>query len=679
MSASAVITAAPAAAAPHRVQGTSDQAGATDSVLPEAGPTAADVETVDANAEAPMEVAEGFQTVGVSWPADVDSAMPDLQVRVRDTDGAWGGWTHLERETDGPDRETRTVSSSPVYVGESDALEIATVDAALTVPSGVQVTTVSSDKVDAPAATSAGVVAPAGTTAGPTIITRSEWRAAPACAWPAASALKGAAVHHTDNANSYSSVAEAMQLIRNDQAYHQNSNGWCDIGYNFIVDKWGNIYEGAAGSVDAPIIGAHTGGFNTGTVGVAMLGSYTTAAGVTPSAAQQDGVAKIIGYRLAQYGVNPAESTTFTAASQTAGGRFVAGQQVVLPRVFAHRDTHQTQCPGDLGYAVLPGIRAAAAQYAGLYAPYFAGVTRLAGPDRYSTSAAISAATFAPGVPVAYVAVGTDFPDALSGASAAAAGKGPVLLVETNGVPSVVEGELRRLRPGRIVVLGSAGVVSDAVATRLNGLTSGGVTRLAGPDRYSTSAAISAATFAPGVPVAYVAVGTDFPDALSGASAAAAGKGPVLLVETNGVPSVVEGELRRLRPGRIVVLGSAGVVSDAVATRLNGLTSGGVTRLAGPDRYSTSAAISAATFAPGVPVAYVAVGTNFPDGLSGAPAAAAGGGPVLLVTTSAVPEVIAAELQRLAPAHVVVLGSSGVVSDSVAATLAGYARGAAGS
>ncbi|MBI3746197.1 MAG: cell wall-binding repeat-containing protein [Chloroflexi bacterium] len=95
-------------------------------------------------------------------------------------------------------------------------------------------------------------------------------------------------------------------------------------------------------------------------------------------------------------------------------------------------------------------------------------------------------------------------------------------------------------------------------------------------------------------------------------------------------------------------------------------------RLSGPDRYATAAAISAATYAPGVPVAYIATGENFADALAGAPAAGSAGGPILLVPTSSIPSVIAAELTRLQPARIVVLGGPSVVWPSVLVVLKAY-------
>jgi len=292
-------------------------------------------------------------------------------------------------------------------------------------------------------------------------------------------------------------------------------------------------------------------------------------------------------------------------------------------------------------------------------------VTRLGGGDLYGTPAVISAANFAPGVPVVYVATGLDFPDALAGAAVAGPQGGPILLVSVDAIPAATAAELTRLRPQQIMILGGTGVVSDAVASALGDYTSGAVTRLAGRDRYATAAAVGAATFVPGVPVVYVATGLNFPDALAGAAVAGFQDGPVLLVSTNAIPTVTAVELARLKPQRIVILGGTGVVSDAVASTLGAYTPGTVTRLAGRDRYATAAAISAATFAPGVPVVYVATGLDFPDALAGSAVAGSQGAPVLLVSTDAIPAATAAELTRLQPGRVVLLGSASSVSEAV--------------
>jgi putative cell wall-binding protein len=132
----------------------------------------------------------------------------------------------------------------------------------------------------------------------------------------------------------------------------------------------------------------------------------------------------------------------------------------------------------------------------------------------------------------------------------------------------VVKAELTRLHPGKIVILGGASAVSDAVSAALQAYTTGTVTRVSGVDRFATSAAISAADFAPGVPVAYIANGYNFPDALSGAPVAGIKGGPVLLVEPGSVPDVVKAELTRLHPGKIIILGGVSAVSDLVSQEL---------------------------------------------------------------------------------------------------------------
>jgi len=299
------------------------------------------------------------------------------------------------------------------------------------------------------------------------------------------------------------------------------------------------------------------------------------------------------------------------------------------------------------------------------------GVSRLAGPDRYATSAAI-AATSPAGPAVAYVASGVQYADALSGAAAAGRNSSPVLLVDPDSIPAVIADQLARLQPQSIVVLGGTAAVSGQVQSQLAAYTLGTVTRFAGSDRYATSAQVSAASFPAQTPVAYIASGTAFPDALSGAAAAAGtANGPVLLVAGTSIPAAVSAELARLQPGRIVVLGGTAAVSSDVQQQLAGYTAGAVTRLAGSDRYATSAAVSA-VFPAGVNVAYIASGQSFPDALSGAPVAGESGAPILLVPGDQATSSVLDELGRLQPQHIVILGGTGAVSADLEATLRSY-------
>ncbi|HEX2222041.1 MAG TPA: cell wall-binding repeat-containing protein [Candidatus Limnocylindria bacterium] len=293
-------------------------------------------------------------------------------------------------------------------------------------------------------------------------------------------------------------------------------------------------------------------------------------------------------------------------------------------------------------------------------------VERWTAADRYGGAAVTSANHFSAGVPVAYVATGLNYPDALAGGVVAGRTGGPVLLVHTDYIPTATANELKRLQPGRIVIFGGPASVSETVAAQLGAYTAGGVTRSPGTDRYSGAAAISAAHFAAGAPVAYVATGTNFPDALAGVSPAIGAGGPILLVKPDAIPGVTGQELKRLRPGRIVILGGPGSVNESVASHLAAYTAGGVTRITGADRYVGAAAISAAHFASASTV-FVATGLNFPDALAGGPVAGRLGAPLLLVKTDSVPSSVATELRRLSPTRVIVLGGPGSVSDGVMA------------
>lgn len=290
---------------------------------------------------------------------------------------------------------------------------------------------------------------------------------------------------------------------------------------------------------------------------------------------------------------------------------------------------------------------------------------RIAGPDRYATAAAIAIDAFQPGLDVAYVATGTAFADALAAAAVAGAKAAPVLLVTPTSIPPSTAATITRLQPNRLVVVGGPGAVSDTVVASLAALAPGGAQRVAGNDRFATAAALSATTFPDGAPIAYVAPGFGFADAISAAPAAARDGGPVLLTRTAALPDASAQELVRLAPANVVVVGGSSVVDDGVIAAIAALLPGAtVSRLAGPDRYATSAAV-ANTFAPGVPVVYVASGLGFADALAAAAAAGSKGAPMVLTAPATLPATIRAQVIRLNPSHAIVVGGTGAVGDAV--------------
>lgn len=292
-------------------------------------------------------------------------------------------------------------------------------------------------------------------------------------------------------------------------------------------------------------------------------------------------------------------------------------------------------------------------------------IDRIGGDDRYGTSALISAETFEPGVDVAYLASGVDYPDALAGGAVAGRDGAPVLLTKSDSIPSVIADELDRLNPKDIVILGGESAVSASVATEADQYTGGEVERVSGVDRYATAAALAEANFDSDVDVVYVASGQNFPDALGGAAAAAKLGGPVLLTRTDSLPAQTELTLTKLNPDHIVVLGGEKAVSEDVFDELEGYDEG-IERLAGSDRYATSAAISADTFDSAKTV-YIANGITFPDALSGAPVAASVDAPILLARADSLSQTVCDEINRLQPTKIVALGGTAAVSDSVLA------------
>ncbi|UUS33639.1 MULTISPECIES: N-acetylmuramoyl-L-alanine amidase [Streptomyces] len=178
--------------------------------------------------------------------------------------------------------------------------------------------------------------------------------------------VKAVVVHHTAESNTYT-CEQAPAVVRGIYAYHVKQLGWKDLGYNFLVDKCGTVYEGRKGGVDQPVQGAHAYGFNAETTGISVLGTYTD---TVPSQAAMTSVARIAAWKLGQYGVDPVGTTTLTAGD---GGRsyygrtWTKGAQVSFPVIHGHRDGYNTQCPGDAFYGQLPTLRSwAAGPVAGL-------------------------------------------------------------------------------------------------------------------------------------------------------------------------------------------------------------------------------------------------------------------------------------------------------------------------
>ncbi|WP_329277417.1 peptidoglycan recognition protein family protein [Streptomyces sp. NBC_01451] len=235
-------------------------------------------------------------------------------------------------------------------------------------PSSAPVTTApatTSAPASPDASASTGPTAPPSTAPRPPITLRAGWGAdesmSPEAPDYLANGIKAVVVHHTAETNTYT-CDQSPAIIRAIYTYHVKSNGWKDIGYNFLVDKCGTIFEGRKGGVDKPVFGAHAYGFNSQTTGISVLGNYNL---VDPPTAVLTSVARLAAWKLGQYGVDPAGTTTLTAGaagtSQYNTRTWKTGDQLSFPTIHGHGDGYATECPGTKLHAQLATIRSYAA------------------------------------------------------------------------------------------------------------------------------------------------------------------------------------------------------------------------------------------------------------------------------------------------------------------------------
>jgi hypothetical protein len=297
-----------------------------------------------------LEAAE-FTMIGLTFD---EAPVEPVFVRVHD-DLGWSDWYELHPDgSEGPDPGTEgdgRAGTPPIWVkgGDGYLVSIGGGDAGLdatvvTVERGTRtrLAAVGSD------AGAQQLPLPGPTPARP----RSAWNASPpSSSISLAPSIRYAVVHHTVTSNTYA-PADVPGILRSIQAFHQDGRGWSDIAYNFLVDRFGTVWEGRARSLEGAAIGAHAAGFNSGSVGVANIGSYDI---VQPSAAQVNATAEIISWRFAAFRTDPTSALTVTAGAGST--KFPVGRQVTIPPVVGHGDVGATSCPGTYLAQVLGTIR----------------------------------------------------------------------------------------------------------------------------------------------------------------------------------------------------------------------------------------------------------------------------------------------------------------------------------
>ncbi|GHB61123.1 hypothetical protein GCM10010377_60090 [Streptomyces viridiviolaceus] len=404
---------APPAAQPtngRTAQAEADASGSTQSLplVPLAGDRAPVEQGV------PRRDVRHFSLLGVIWDDPDTELHGRVQVRTRAAGtGNWSSWQELEThnadhaaDPDTPERTSGRVrgATAPLWVGDSDGVEVrvrAETDGEATravspLPTGLRLELVDPGEdaalSEAPvpddgARTGALDEIPAldraqterellalgtGASTGqqkakpyvgprPRIVTRRGWGANEKLREKKSvytKKVKAAFVHHSATGNNYS-CKQAPSVIRSIYRYHVKSMGWRDIGYNFLVDKCGKIYEGRAGGVAKPVLGAHTLGFNSNSMGIAVLGTYSSK---KPSSAAVKAIARLTAWKLGLYGMNPRGKTYLKSAG---GNLYRKGKNVRLNVISGHRDGFATSCPGRKLYGKLKTARSTAAKYQG--------------------------------------------------------------------------------------------------------------------------------------------------------------------------------------------------------------------------------------------------------------------------------------------------------------------------
>jgi hypothetical protein len=313
----------------------------------------ATVSTASASAAGAVRTTRRFNLVGLRWRGREE---PGIRVRVRRPGRGWSRWASLEAHADhnpDPGRGERAVGASdPLWVGTGNAVQYRL---SRRVP-GLRLHFVNVGRYRKPRLHAAQDPQP-------DFVSRAEWGASqcPPREAPLYGTVKAVHVHHTVSLNDYS-PSEGAAIVLAICRYHRNSNGWNDIGYNALVDKYGVLYEGRAGGLDQAVVGAQAQGFNSETAGIASIADHTSVA-ATPETLSA--LARYIRWKLAVHGQPLSGKVALTSAGGSAS-RYGAGARVTVERVLGHRDTGRTACPGQLLYAQLVELRAMVASGTGL-------------------------------------------------------------------------------------------------------------------------------------------------------------------------------------------------------------------------------------------------------------------------------------------------------------------------
>jgi hypothetical protein len=308
-----------------------------------------------------------FDLMGLRWKR---GGHLEAQVRARRRGGSWSPWLPLHTAADhAPDGAKPPSGTEPAYTGAADVFQLRLRGSA----SGLKARFVRAQPTARAARHVTGRAlrkakarpkprAHKAQSSQPAIISRSEWGgdSVPPRAAPEYGEVQAAFVHHTVSSNDYR-PEDSAGIVLGIARYHRNSNGWNDIGYNFLVDQYGQVFEGRAGGIDQAVVGAQAQGYNSASTGIATIGTFTS---VPFPEAGMDALARLIGWKLSLHGVPTQGQVTLTSRGGSSN-RYPSGTPVTVERIPGHRDGDSTSCPGDTLYNQLPDLRTRASRYAG--------------------------------------------------------------------------------------------------------------------------------------------------------------------------------------------------------------------------------------------------------------------------------------------------------------------------
>nr|WP_247197813.1 FG-GAP-like repeat-containing protein [Streptomyces sp. GESEQ-35] len=317
--------------------------------------------------EARVVAGDGSASAGLPKGLEINLVDPGVTAREAKNKALDGTGSDLDAAAFAVEDPSASPSDSPTPSTEpspTDSPVVSEPPSASASVSPSESTSPSPSESASPSPTPTVPTAPPSTVHQPPIVSRAQWGADESMVDDPAEYIDKVSavfVHHTVGTNNYS-CAESAALVRGIMAYHVETEKWNDIGYNFLVDKCGRIFEGRAGGIDLPVRGAHTYGFNGDSTGIAVLGDFEGDPNATPpkpagrpTRATLESVARVAAWKLGQYGGNPTGKVTLTAGADT--GVWKAGQQATLNTVSGHRDGFATACPGKNLYAKLGEIR----------------------------------------------------------------------------------------------------------------------------------------------------------------------------------------------------------------------------------------------------------------------------------------------------------------------------------